>query len=130
MELHDAQIAVTAIRHVLVVCENLGNKISACSHVRAAPRRILAGTSDLVPAQHQTDVLVLAHELGPHGIAVVVSSKSVVLGVEAVTSRNSRVIEVLVSMGDNDGFCTGIVLNHLPCPRKGSITRIEFEGEY
>src|SRR6185437_971856 len=91
--------------------------------------RVLTRSAYFVATQHQADVFVLPYEFGPHSVAIVVRSKSVILRVEAVASGNARVVEVLVSMGSDDDLSAGIVLNDLRSPGEGSIARVELERD-
>ena len=80
-------------------------------------------------AQHHSDVAVLLDQLCPHRIAIVVSPKAVILSVETIARRNAGIVEVLVSMRNDDDLLVRIALNHLRCPGEDAVTRIKFEGQ-
>src|SRR5689334_13309949 len=129
MKLHDAHVAVSAIRHVLIIGENLVHQIAVRSHVGTMPRRVLARPANFVTTQYQADVLVLAHQFGPHRVTVIVRPEPVILRVETVTSRNASIVKVLVSMGDEDRLSAGIISNYLSRPGQGGIAGIKLESD-
>src|SRR6476659_7377208 len=129
MKLHDAHVAVSAIRNVLIIGENLVHQIAVRSHVGTMPCRVLARPANFVTTQYQADVLVLAHQFGPHRVTVIVRPEPVILRDETVTSRNTSVVKVLVCMSDDYDLSAGIVLDYLRSPREGGVAGVELQRD-
>ena len=66
MKLHNPQVTVPAIGHVLIVGKNLMDHVSIDANVDAASCSVLPCAAYLMAAQNHTDVVVLAHKFGPH----------------------------------------------------------------
>ena len=130
VKFHDAQVSVTAVRHVLVVRQDLIDEVAIGAEISAIARSVLSRSAHFVPAQHQADVPVLADKFCPHRIAIVIGSQVIVLRVKTVACRYPRVVEIFIRMRDYDDLSVGIVLDHLRRPRERAIPRIKLECQH
>src|SRR6266568_179603 len=129
MKRHNPQISVPAIGHVLIIRKDLVYEVSVHTEIHPVPGGILPCSAHFMTAQNHVYIAVSADQLCPHGGAVVVSSKPVILSVEAIAGRNTRVVEIFIRMGDEDDLFIGITLDYLCSPGQHRVPGIEFEHQ-